>query len=462
MSSTELPRTATSMAAAVNAGECRARDLVDAALTRAAALRDLNPFVLLDPEGARAAAEAADAATNPTPLRGVPIAIKDMTPTRGHLTTRGSWTTGDWVADFDPVIVQRLKAAGAVIIGKTTTPEFAYSGFTHSPRWGITRNPHDPERTPGGSSGGSGCVVGAGCVPLAEGTDMGGSVRIPAAFSGCVGLKPSIGRIPMDILPTVFDNLSHFGPLAATIDDAALFLAVTQGSHDADIQSQPNPDPITTPVAQDVRGMRFALSIDLGYYHVDPEVARQVEAAADALAARGAIVEHVDLAWTRALNDGWFELWGVMLAAAFGEVLPQWREKMDPGLLKLMDRGLAMDAVAYKRLEGLRTGMWHDLANLFTRYDALLCPTCAVPAPKIDAPEDEFDRDHSDGRYAGMDVTSIFNLVPQCPALSVPVGTTDAGLPVGLQIIARRFADATALRIGKAVEADFPPLWDRF
>lgn len=456
------PFSAVAMAAAVREGRVRPSRLVSQSLERADGIVDLNAFVLLDRSGAMAAAAAADRRieagdTDIGPLHGIPVAVKDFTPTRGHLTTRGSWSTGDWVPDEDPVIVRRLKAAGAVIIGKTTTPEFAYSGYTHSPRWGVTRNPHDPARTPGGSSGGSGCAVATGCVPLAEGTDMGGSVRIPAALCGVVGMKPSLGRIPMDILPTVFDNMSHFGPLASCVDDAALFLSVTQGPDDADILSQPRPDSIEVPVTPARHeGLRLALSTDLGYYAVDPGVVSRVETAAEALAAAGAAVERIDLPWSRAINDTWLRLWAVALAAAWGDLVREHRRRMDPVLVSLIDSANSMDAVGYKKTEELRTRIWRDLQAVFGRYDALLCPTCAVPAPILDTSEADFDGDLDDGRYAGFDMCCPFNLVSPCPVISVPVGTT-AGLPVGMQVVGKRFADVEVLRIAKALEAAFPP-----
>lgn len=406
---------------------------------------------------ARLAEQAVMAGQTVGPLHGVPIAIKDFTPTRGHLTTRGSWSTGDWQPDTDPVIVQRLKSAGAIVIAKTTTPEFAHSSYTQSPRWGISRNPWDTGRTPGGSSGGSAAIVSSGCVPLAEGTDMGGSVRIPAALSGVVGMKPSLGRIPMDILDTVFDNISHFGPLARTVDDAALFLAITSGPDEADIQSQPAPPLLPMPIGGDVRGKRFALSIDLGYYDVHPQVAAQVLVAADALRQQGAAVEMVDLGWTRRLNDTALAIWGVTLAAAFGTARETFRDRMDPELVSLMDASDHLSAIDFKRLETIRTALWHDLRHLFSTYDALLCPTCAQPAPPVDTKDSDFMTDTPDGRFHGLDMTCMFNLVGQCPAISVPCGlTADQGLPVGLQIVGRRFADAEVLNIARAVERAFP------
>src|SRR5215813_11261834 len=263
----------------------------------------LNCFCFVYPEEALKKARAAEAAVTAGkplgPLHGVPIAIKDLTPTKGKRTTLGSYTHEHWVPDSDAAIVEKLAGAGAIMVGKTTTPEFAYSSFTESPLWGITRNPWNPERTPGGSSGGSGAAVASGCVPLAEGTDMGGSVRIPAAWCGIVGLKPSFGRIPFTILPSQFDSLSHFGPLARTVDDAALFLRATQGPDERDIQSNGTPLRLTGSQPASIRGMRLALNIDLVCYAVDPEVEAAVCEAASALSAAGATVEEVTIPWTR-------------------------------------------------------------------------------------------------------------------------------------------------------------------
>jgi len=455
----KTPCNAAAIARAVATGELRASDTIRAALDRAEAIAPLNAFIVIDRDGAMEAADRLDRCvakgeTGGLPLLGVPFASKDFTPTAGHLTTRGSWSTGEHVPESDPVYVRRLKAAGAVLIGKTTTPEFAYSSFTHSPRWGVTRNPHDPERTPGGSSGGAAVAVATGCVPIAEGTDMGGSVRIPAAFSGVVGLKPSLGRIPMDILPLGPDILSHFGPLADCVDDAALFLSVTQGPHADDILSQPAPG-VIGPI-DPARAPRLALSPDLGYYRVDPEVAGRMTEVAQRLRDAGAVVETVDMGWSREVNDTWLRLWGVTLAASWGDALQTHRDRMDPELVALMEAGLDCRGVDVPRLEALRHRLWHDLAAIFERYDALLTPTCAVTAPRHDETDSDFDHMGPDGRYRGLDMTCPFNLVGPCPALSVPVGTAD-GLPVGLQVVGPRFADVEVLRIGKLVEECYPP-----
>jgi Asp-tRNA(Asn)/Glu-tRNA(Gln) amidotransferase A subunit family amidase len=338
------------------------------------------------------------------------------------------------------------------MVGKTTTPEFAYSSFTESPLWGITRNPWNLERTPGGSSGGSGAAVASGCVPLAEGTDMGGSVRIPASWSGLVGLKPSFGRIPLDFLPTQFDTIQHFGPLARTVADARLFVAVAQGPDDRDIMSLAPALDLSGPLDSSARGLRLALDVDLGHYAIDPEVEAATREAAAALAEAGAVVGEVDLGWTRELADAWLAHWGVYLAAIFGDKLDQYREKMDPQVVELMDEGLAMSAVDFKRLEFVRTDAWKKLQPIFERYDALLCPTMSRPAPPVDVEELEFYADSGDGLYHALELTTQFNYVSQCPALSVPSGWSSEDLPIGLQIVARRYRDDLALRIGAVLE----------
>ncbi|MEX1108879.1 MAG: amidase, partial [Dongiaceae bacterium] len=390
-------------------------------------------------------------------LHGVPLAIKDLTPTKGKRTTLGSYAFEHNVPDRDAVIVTRLTdEAGGIMVGKTTTPEFAYSSYTESPLWGITRNPWNPERTPGGSSGGSGAAVSTGCVPIAEGTDMGGSVRIPAAWCGIVGLKPSLGRIPMDILPSVFDNISHFGPLARTIDDARLFLDAAQGPHDIDINSIGTRIDLPSPTPGDVKGMRFAMDVDVKCYVVAPDVEREVRAAAKALEAAGAIVEEVELDWPRRYNDMWIELWAVFMAGYFGDKLDQYRDKMDPNVVSLIERGNAMSATDYKRIEIERTEQWNRFRPIIEKYDAFLCPTMSVPAPPVGGDDNDFYRDHKDGLYYGTDFTALFNNLAPCPAISVPAGWSDDGLPVGLQIVARRFRDDTALRIGRALEMQKP------
>jgi Asp-tRNA(Asn)/Glu-tRNA(Gln) amidotransferase A subunit family amidase len=368
----------------------------------------------------------------------------------------GSYAFEHFVPEESALIVERLLGAGAIMVGKTTTPEFAYSSFTESPLWGVTRNPWDPERTPGGSSGGSGAAVASGCVPLAEGTDMGGSVRIPAAWCGLVGLKPSYGRIPLDFLPTQFDTIHHFGPLARTIEDARLFLSVAQGEDARDIMSAVPPVDLTGALDGHVEGLRLALDVDLGHYAIAPDVEEAVRGAAAVLADAGAVVKEVDVGWTREIADAWVDHWGVYLAAIFGEKLEEFREQMDPRVVRLMDAGFALGAVDFKRIEFVRTRAWKQLAPILERFDALLCPTMSQVARPVDEDDFVWYADRGDGLYHGLDMTCQFNFVSQCPALSVPAGWTESGLPIGLQIVAKRYRDDQALRIGTALERHRP------
>ncbi len=449
------------LARRIRAKEMSPVDIVQNSLDRIGEVNPtLNCFCFVYPEEAVAKAKEAEAAVmrgdDVGPLHGVPIAIKDFTPTKGKTTTMGSKVYRDWVPDDDAQIVKDLTGAGAIMVGKTTTPEFAHAGFTHSPLWGVTRNPWDPSRSPGGSSGGSGAAVASGCVPFAEGSDMGGSVRIPAAFCGTVGLKPSLGRIPMTVLPTVFDNISHFGPLARTIDDAAMFLAAAQGPFERDIMSIQTPLDIPASISGDVAGMTIALDMDIGFYAVDDEVAANVMACVDVLRDAGATVEEVDLGWTREVADAWNDYWTVYLAAFFEQHLDERRDDLDPTIASMFDHARKIDAITFKRLEFVRTKQWHSLCDVFERYDALLCPTNPIPAPPAEDTDAAHSGETSDGKLLSTDMTLAFNNVAHCPALSVPSGWTKGGLPTGLQIVGHRFDDLTALRIGAAVEEHRP------
>ncbi len=414
----------------------------------------LNCFCDIYAEESRQAAREAEARLGDPglpPLFAVPIAIKDLTPIAGKRTTAGSKVFAERVSDRDAVIVERLRAAGAILIGKTTTPEFAFSGFTQSPLFGITRNPWNPARTPGGSSGGAGAAVASGCVPLAEGSDMGGSIRIPSAFCGLVGLKPSFGRIPFDYLPSQLDSLSHLGPLARTVGDAAVFLEVCQGPDPRDISSLPGVADLSS-LEGGVAGMRLALSPDLGFYAIENSVARNLEATADRLRGLGAQVELIALPLSEELVTAWNDLWAVFMEGFFGRYLEAHRHEMDRDVVSLIEQGRRLSAARLKAIEILRSDLWRLLASKLAGFDALLCPTCSVPAPDATLRDGDFDGYDEAGGFRGMDLTAIFNLVSACPVASVPSGLSNDGLPTGMQIVGHRFQEGRVLQIARALE----------
>jgi Asp-tRNA(Asn)/Glu-tRNA(Gln) amidotransferase A subunit family amidase len=436
-------------------------EVVEASLRR---IENLNPtlncFCFTYPDEALDKARAAERAVMRNQplgaLHGVPIAIKDLTPTRGKRTTRGSYIHEHDVPNHDAVIVERLFAAGGIMVGKTTTPEYAHTFSTQSPLGGVTRNPWNLEHIPGGSSGGSAVAVATGCVALAEGSDMGGSVRTPASFSGIVGLKPSFGRIPFDILPSQFDQTCHFGPLVRSVDDAALFLKVTQGPDDRDIQSQVSPSEVQIPASTALQGRRIAFSRGLGYCAIDADVEKNFLVAIERLRDQGAVVEEVDPGLSPEYEASGWAHWEVYYASLLGEYLKKWRDKMDPTLVEFIERGLRIPATELKKVEFIRTELWRKLRPIFASHEALLCPTTALPAPRIG--ETEFGEVDEQGQYHGLELTFPFNLVGQCPALAMPTGLTSTGLPTSIQIVGRRYDDVGVLGIGAALEKLLPAM----
>ena len=452
---------AVDLAARIRAGDLSPVTVIENALDRIKTVNaKLNCFCFVYPEEALELAREMEAEAKigkfRGPMHGVPFAIKDLTPTKGKRTTLGSYAYENWVPDYDAPIVEALKRAGGIMIGKTTTPEFAYSSFTESPLWGITRNPWNPERCAGGSSGGSGAAVASGCVPFAEGSDMGGSVRIPASFCGTLGLKPSFGRIPFTILPSQFDQLSHFGPLARSVADLCLFMQITQGPDERDIQSLKPALDFLQLQPKDLKGKRYGLCLDFGNRLWHPDVEAAIRRGAEVLKSAGAEIEDVKLSWSLDEDELWSKHWAVYLASFFGHVLPQYHKKMDPLVVNLLERGLAMSAVEFKQLEFGRTEMWKELSPILQRCDGLICPTMAQPAPTHGRSDQDFWRLDEQGRYLALDVTSCWNFVSQCPAISIPAGLTKDGLPIGLQVIGRRFEDLGPIAVAAVLEQRQP------
>ena len=447
------------IAHAVRTGARTAVSFTEQALARS---RDINQrfncFAEIATDYALAAAALVDdavaAGCDPGPLAGVPIAIKDSTPVSGLGWRSGSWAYSNVVADHDAIVVCRLIDAGAVIIGKTTLSEIAYSSFCDSPLTGVTRNPWNLERTPGGSSGGSAVAVATGCVTLAEGTDMGGSVRIPAAFTGVIGIKPAAGRIPNDDMASVVDDIAHHGLLARGIADLAFGLTVTYGPDSSDPLSLGLPD-VSLSGGSGVAGLRVAVSTDLGFFVVEPYVGDQMRAVIEVLEQAEAFVRLDQPKWNRSMADAWVRHWHAYLAAFFGDDLDAVREKVDPRLLEVIDKGRQLSAVQLKQGERLRTSQWQAMASFWESYDVLICPTMSRDAVPVGGDDATYHRDSDDGRKFGLDLTSMFNWVPWCPVISVPTGVSPEGLPLGVQIVTPPYRDDLALAVSEVVVAAF-------
>ncbi|WP_328933845.1 MULTISPECIES: amidase [unclassified Streptomyces] len=414
----------------------------------------VNAFVRLDAEGALAqAAESAERWRLGEPaglLDGVPVTVKDILLQRGTPTLRGSKTIaeqGSW--DEDAPSVARLREHGAVFIGKTTTPEFGWKGVTDSPLSGVTRNPHDPSRTAGGSSGGSAAAVALGAGPLSLGTDGGGSVRIPASFCGIVGLKPTYGRVPL-YPASAFGTLSHVGPMARDAADAALLLDVigVPDARDWSGLDRP-PGPYREGLADGVQGLRIAYSPSLGgQVAVRPAVAAAVRRGVERLAALGAYVEETDPDFSDPV-DPFHTLWFSGAARVTQKLSPQQRELLDPGLREICATGGGFSALDYlaavdARMElGRRMGLFHE------RYDLLVTPTLPITAFEagVEVPKGSGHR-----RWTGWTpFTYPFNLTQQ-PAVTVPVGNDGDGLPIGMQIVGARHRDELVLRTAHALD----------
>ena len=430
------------------------RELVDGALARIEQVQpELNCFVEVWADEARERAQFVDISTGG--LAGIPIAIKDTSSWLGHKSTSGSRIFEHNVARHTDAVVQKLLDAGAIIVGSTNTPEFAHAGITDNLLWGATRNPHNYERTTGGSSGGSAAAVASGCVALAEGSDVGGSVRIPASWCGIVGLKPSLGRIPMTALPGLFDTLSHHGPLARTVDDVWEFLLATQGPSLSDPFSVLSS--LRRPTSTSIDGMSIGLSLDLGCWDVDPEIATAVKETASQLTQFGASVHDVNPHFT--IRDGalWLEMWGIFMAAYYGHLVEEHQSIMDPLVVWLIQLGETFSAPDAKRMEIERTDFWNRATAPLHDHDVLICPTMSQapgPATKIDNMSRPALPDN--GLCQTEDMTTIWNLAAPLPVVSVPCGyhtsEKNAGLPIGLQVVGKPGREDQVLAVAAAIE----------
>jgi Asp-tRNA(Asn)/Glu-tRNA(Gln) amidotransferase A subunit family amidase len=409
-------------------------------------------------EQARAAeAQYARRGGQPRPLEGVTVAIKDFHPVKDEITTFGSKIYRDYRPDHTAPTVQRLLDAGAIMHCRTTTPEFAHTGVTASPLWGITRNPWNLEYTPGGSSGGAGAVLAGGMTTLADGTDGGGSIRIPASATGTVGYKPPFGRNPLD-LDHPLETILHYGPMTRSVSDAALMQNIMSGPHLDDICSVR--EKIVLPeVPEDIKGWRVAYSMDLGFYSVDPEVRRNTLSALDVFKSLGCTVEEISLGWNWGVNNAWVTYWTVLFAGLLGDKLPRWRYEMTEGLVGMIESGSALSADRFYQINLVRGEMYKTLGPILEDYQVLICPTLALPAVKHDhnAADANFTIDGAKVPASiGWYMTMPFNLVSQCPVIAVPTGFATSGIPTGMQIVGKTFDDLSVFRAASAYEKAHP------
>lgn len=446
--------TAVQLVDAYRKGEFSPVDATRAALRRAEEVQPaVNAFVRVDGEQALSQAEeSAGRWRRGEPqglLDGVPVTVKDILLQRGGPTLRGSKTireSGTW--DEDAPSVARLREHGAVFIGKTTTPEFGWKGVTDSPQSGITRNPYDTSRTAGGSSGGSAAAVALGAAPVSLGTDGGGSVRIPGAFCGIFALKPTYGRVPL-YPASAFGTLAHVGPMTRDAADAALVMDVISGPDPRDWSGlAPVADSFGAGIEGGVRGLRIAYSPSLGgQVAVRPAVAAAVRQAVESLAAQGAYVEETDPDFTDPV-EAFHTLWFSGAARVTQHLPPDRRELLDPGLREICARGARYSALDYLAAVDVRMELGRRMGRFHQTYDLLVTPTLPITAFEAGA---EVPKGSGHRRWTGWTpFTYPFNLTQQ-PAATVPCGVDREGLPVGVQIVGARHADALVLRAAHAL-----------
>lgn len=449
---------AVEMAAQIRAGQLSAREVMTAHLARIEAVNPrVNAIVTLHGEQAMAAALAADEAQARGaalgPLHGLPVLHKDLIMTRGMRTTYGSKVHEHYVPTRSALLVERQQAAGAISMGKTNTPEFGAGSQTFNAVFGATRNPYDLSKTCGGSSGGSAVALATGMAPLADGTDMGGSLRCPANYCNVVGMRPSIGRVPDVPAQNGWSNLSVHGPMARSVADLALHLSVMAG-HDArdPMAISQGGEQFRAPLQADMRGKRIAWSMDLGGLPVDPQVTQTLEAQRKVFEDLGCIVEP-DCPDFRDAHDIFMALRAYAFELHYGAIMDR-----HPGVLKdtivwNIEAGRKLGAAQLARAEKLRTALFIRMHRFMEKFDFLVTPVNQVPPFDIDQPYVD--------EIAGVKMDNYIDWMRSCyyitatthPAMSVPAGFTAGGLPVGLQIVGRHQGELALLQMAHAFEA---------
>jgi amidase len=450
--------TATELAAHIRRREISAVEVMEAHLARIEAVNpSVNAIVTLDADGARRGAAEADrqvaSGTADGLLHGLPIAVKDLEDTARMRTTYGSPIYRDHVPTEDTLMVSRLRQAGAIVIGKTNTPEFGAGSQTFNRVFGATRNPYDLSRTPGGSSGGAAAALASGMLPLADGSDLGASVRNPASFCNVVGLRPSAGRIPDVPSSRAWSPLGVLGPLGRTVADTALLLRALCGPDPRDPLSLPDPGKtFATDLRSDPSGLRIAWSRDLGDLPVAPEVTAVLEQSRSALTAMGCVIEDVEPDLTDA-DEAFEVLRALGYVQAFAALLEAHGDQLKDTLAENTRFGLSLTGDRVARALTLQTEIFHRMRSLLERYDALALPVSQVAPFDVEV---EWVR-----QIAGVEMGSYIEWMRSCsritvtahPAISVPAGFTPDGLPVGLQLVGRHRDETALLRLAAAFEA---------
>ena len=410
----------------------------------------LNAFSAQRDEAALAAARAAEQmygrrGATVRALEGLPVALKNEHTLCGWVTTKGSWLQGNTPDTVNAPITQRLLDAGGVIHAQTNVPEYYMAGFTRSARHGVTRNPWNTAMTPGGSSGGSGAALAAGMTALASGSDIGGSIRMPASYCGVVGLKPSYGRVPVTPIGYALHTMNHIGPMARTVADCALMFNVVNGPHPLD-PAAISPKLEAPLEYAPVRGMRIALSYDLDYCEVHDEVRAALQDVVDALRAQGAVVEQVTLGWDSSAADAVDHRLGYETGREFAIRILQNNLETSDYIRHFCVLGLQVTGEQYLASNATVGRMYDSLSAVMARYDALVCPTMAGIGSAAEGELDSMALLRKDA------MTYPFNLLSRHPVLSVPSGIASNGVPTGVQVVGRPYDEGTVFRVGAAIE----------
>ena len=447
-------------------------ELLDAVIERAESISaSVNPFADKYFDEARERARKSEQRYqkgNPRRLEGVPLLVKDSSAIKGIRATVGSLMNAERIDDHTDPAVERLMRSGANFFARATCPEFCWLFACHSRLWGVTRNPWRLDISPGGSSGGSAAALAAGATTIATGSDSTGSIRQPAAQCGVVGYKSPYGRNPLD-QHSSFDPYVNVGPMTRSVADAALMQNVMSGYHPLDHNSLKNRVTIPRDLG-DLRGRRFAFSMDLGHYLVVDDVRREINATLDCLRDAGAQIDEIDIDWaSEAIRLAHFSE-EFIFAGMLGDAMKNHADKLSDYVPELYQTASSVTADDYRRCLQVAGQVWNDhFGPMFAKYDGLLTP--GVSCPEVPAENWQKDIIIVDGvEITDTDtaMTALFNMFNRCPVLSVPSGMTDRGLPVGIQIVGRPYDDVTTFHVGQAIENrrpwayDLPPIPDRY